>query len=543
MTKLRRVLPATVALLLALVLTVSCSAQADFKVTDLNTNSKSATLVESVTKTAIPTTSPSVSLPISDYVELTPFNPTERLQSIPEWSSATEGDVHASASFSLTNGQNIVITLKSDCPVVWDVWPEPGQPGKAQICAMFAMMTSCTEYKGERFWETMKWGAKELGLQVKEVSGSNVDNSIRVTLSPSETGIYKLTLLNQDALNSHYCKYDISLQASASVPVPLPSTAPQAPVLVAPTNGATISTLTPTLVWTTSAGAASYGASIKDIVASYGSLNTQYTVASGLLRWNTLYYWKAIAANSSGSYSEWSAEWTFRTASGPTSAVSSPPSAPAPAPGKPVVELPVDSPTSAVHVIATAPYLSFQTPKLKPKGIITTVQPTSKPEGLPSQNPSWDPQELRNKISELAQDYAEKHPYSSNNDCKGMSVSLWRILKSNNIQALIANGNLEKWGETRFGGNHMWLIVMDREATPIPVEATDGAVMDSTLAYYKEACIRTFNDGLSSGDWSSFYKWRDIYDKEFQETQQYLEARLFSEPFGVFLGFLFLLIP
>jgi hypothetical protein len=47
-----------------------------------------------------------------------------------------------------------------------------------------------------------------------------------------------------------------------------------------------------------------------------------YTVPGAMLAWNTMYYWRASATNSSGSTSAWSAMRSFKTATGP------PPNAP-----------------------------------------------------------------------------------------------------------------------------------------------------------------------------------------------------------------------
>jgi FtsP/CotA-like multicopper oxidase with cupredoxin domain len=102
------------------------------------------------------------------------------------------------------------------------------------------------------------------------------------------------------------------------------TTAPAAPILVAPTSGFTTPNLTPVLDWNDSAGAVSYGVQVSTVsnfaimVVNQGGLVTStYTIPGATLAWNTSYYWRANATNTWGITSAWSAPRIFKTALGP----------------------------------------------------------------------------------------------------------------------------------------------------------------------------------------------------------------------------------
>ncbi|MGA3051000.1 MAG: hypothetical protein ABSE00_03680, partial [Chitinispirillaceae bacterium] len=115
--------------------------------------------------------------------------------------------------------------------------------------------------------------------------------------------------------------------------------APAAPILSSPANAATNVATSPTLNWSSVAGASTYTVQIGTSTAF------STTVASGLtgssqvinsLANNTLYYWEANAANSNGT-SSWSSAWSFTT-------IIAPPLVPqltSPTNGAPNVALPV----------------------------------------------------------------------------------------------------------------------------------------------------------------------------------------------------------
>ncbi|MBU7033977.1 MAG: carboxypeptidase regulatory-like domain-containing protein, partial [Theionarchaea archaeon] len=96
------------------------------------------------------------------------------------------------------------------------------------------------------------------------------------------------------------------------------ATVPNAPTLVAPSNGATDVSCTPTLDWNDSGGATSYTVQISTSSAFGSTLVNEtvsvstYTVPNGTLSGQTTYYWRVNASNSAGT-SSWSSVWNFTT--------------------------------------------------------------------------------------------------------------------------------------------------------------------------------------------------------------------------------------
>jgi titin len=115
-------------------------------------------------------------------------------------------------------------------------------------------------------------------------------------------------------LSTLYSSY--SNEADATT-LPLP---PAVPTLTSPASGTTV-TVTPTLDWNEPSGATRYGLQVSTsstfattLVNQDSLLVSNYTVPDGTLNHNTLYYWRANAANAAGSTSRWSAARSFRTA-------------------------------------------------------------------------------------------------------------------------------------------------------------------------------------------------------------------------------------
>jgi len=149
--------------------------------------------------------------------------------------------------------------------------------------------------------------------------GANVTSYSNTGLTASTTYYYRVRAYSA-AGNSDY-----SNEASATTLPPPPS----GPTLKSPASGSTVATLTPRLEWNASSGAVSYGVQISTsssftnlLVNETGMTNLYYDIASGILKWNTTYYWRVNARNSFGSTSSWSTSRYFKTAVGP------PPNAP-----------------------------------------------------------------------------------------------------------------------------------------------------------------------------------------------------------------------
>jgi hypothetical protein len=98
---------------------------------------------------------------------------------------------------------------------------------------------------------------------------------------------------------------------------------PVAPVLLTPANNSTNVSLTLTLDWNTSIGAATYCLQVSTdpnfgstVINICGLVNSGYAVPTGFLLNSTLYYWRVNATNPGGT-SGWSEAWNFTTAPAP----------------------------------------------------------------------------------------------------------------------------------------------------------------------------------------------------------------------------------
>ena len=93
--------------------------------------------------------------------------------------------------------------------------------------------------------------------------------------------------------------------------------APASPTLSSPSNGSECVSLTPTLDWNSSSGAASYHLQVDDnsdfssLVYDVGGLGaTEYTIPANLSQ-GVPYYWRVAAVNACGTYSGWSSVYNF----------------------------------------------------------------------------------------------------------------------------------------------------------------------------------------------------------------------------------------
>ncbi len=95
---------------------------------------------------------------------------------------------------------------------------------------------------------------------------------------------------------------------------------PGTPILSSPTNGAVITTLTPTLTWQSVSNVDRYKIFItspESTTISFESTSNSLTVPSGKLEWVKTYTWKVAACVLLGletKCGDWSSQWTFTTA-------------------------------------------------------------------------------------------------------------------------------------------------------------------------------------------------------------------------------------
>ncbi len=112
---------------------------------------------------------------------------------------------------------------------------------------------------------------------------------------------------------------NLPLQTNYGVTPPPPPAVPvpTAPVLLAPASASVNQSLTPTLSWNASSGAATYDLQVSTTsnftaaVQNFTGLTTTSKALSGLAN-NTVYYWRVSATNASGT-SLWSATFFFTT--------------------------------------------------------------------------------------------------------------------------------------------------------------------------------------------------------------------------------------
>jgi hypothetical protein len=139
--------------------------------------------------------------------------------------------------------------------------------------------------------------------------GANVTIYSDTGLSPATTYFYRVRALSGIG-NSDYS----SESSTATFPLP-----PAKPTLVSPAAYATVSSLTPELVWNSASGAVTYELQISKR-SSFSTLlfvqsdiaTTTFTVPETTLAWSGTYYWRVRAVNSGG-VSSWSSYRYFKT--------------------------------------------------------------------------------------------------------------------------------------------------------------------------------------------------------------------------------------
>ncbi len=169
---------------------------------------------------------------------------------------------------------------------------------------------------------TLSWnasaGATSYQLQVSASSSFSttiVDQSGIATTSYAVSGLnnntvyyWRVNATNASGTSAYSVAWSFTTLGLAS---------PSPPTLSSPSNGATGASITPTLSWNASTGAASYQLQVSTsssfattVVNQSGITATSYAV-SGLTN-NTVYYWRVNATNAGGT-SAYSSSWSFTT--------------------------------------------------------------------------------------------------------------------------------------------------------------------------------------------------------------------------------------
>lgn len=148
------------------------------------------------------------------------------------------------------------------------------------------------------------------------------------------------------------------------------------------------------------------------------------------------------------------------------------------------------------------------------------------------ENQEWDPIALEKKVTELAKEYEEAHPYvEPSHVCRHMAVELWKVLKDNNITSLIVVGNTENQEEWRITRecNHVWIVVLGRSNLNLGVECTSSIVYSpSYMRYYELDCEQTYREyGPSSSQWETA---KANYDLVYTRYEQHLEGYFYQSP-------------
>ena len=161
---------------------------------------------------------------------------------------------------------------------------------------------------------TLTWSSTNTTSCSASASPSNAQWSGSKVTSGSQT-ITNLTTSTTFALTCSGAGGSVTKNVVVSVSVPTPTLSP--PTLISPLNGSLVP-ITPALDWTDVTGAVIYQWAIGTITGT--TTVSQATITSGLLAYNTTYYWKvrACADTALQNCSPWSTEWSFKTPLAPT---------------------------------------------------------------------------------------------------------------------------------------------------------------------------------------------------------------------------------
>jgi hypothetical protein len=143
-----------------------------------------------------------------------------------------------------------------------------------------------------------------------------------VNIVGSNTTSYTDTGLNPDAVYNYRVKAHGSAgdsEYSNEATITALSLPLEPPLLLSPSNGSIVTTLTPQMKWVPAEDEVTY---ILEIATDSGFSGSKlrktdieeagYTVPESILKWNSSYYWRIRCEDESGTLSEWSAHVYFR---------------------------------------------------------------------------------------------------------------------------------------------------------------------------------------------------------------------------------------
>ena len=163
---------------------------------------------------------------------------------------------------------------------------------------------------GATSYEVQVSAVSNFSTTVYDASGITSTSTSVSGLANSTTYYWRVNATNSAGTSAWSSVWSFTTASSSG-------TAPAAPVLSSPANGATNVSRTPTLVWNASTGATSYRVQVSTS-SSFTTLTqdisgiTTTSVTLSQLGSRTTYYWRVNATNAYGT-SAWSSVWHFRT--------------------------------------------------------------------------------------------------------------------------------------------------------------------------------------------------------------------------------------
>ncbi|MDD4857775.1 MAG: S8 family serine peptidase [Candidatus Krumholzibacteria bacterium] len=234
-----------------------------------------------------------------------------------QFPTATPATIHAAIVAAAT--PNVITSIKTGTPnlLLYSLFGTPTVPSAPTLSSPTNGATAVSTSP------TLSWAASSGATSYRYQVSTSSDFS--VTLYDASTSSTSVALSVLAASTTYYWRVNATNTAGTSdwssvysfTTASSSGSAPSAPTLISPTNGATSVSRTPTLSWAASTGATSYSyqvstsSSFSTIARSGTTTSTSVTISSSLSK-NTTYYWRVNATNTYGT-SAWSSVWNFKT--------------------------------------------------------------------------------------------------------------------------------------------------------------------------------------------------------------------------------------